>query len=257
MVQDACMLNLEINGAIATVLMSRPPVNAINGAFVADFNAALSEIEGTKPTLVILRSDQKSFCAGADLAQVSEYLSAADGTCRLIEYVQSLHALFNRIEALSAVTLAVIEGPALGGGVELALACDLRVASMKAKIGLPEARIGMIPGAGGTQLLPRLCGPGVASRLILGGEMIDGTEARRLGVVQWAEDPASVGDRVDEIKTRVAGLSRQALAASKECIAAWSDPGKDGFALEIEVPRKLLKTEDARKRIKAFLEGVR
>ncbi|MFZ8239034.1 enoyl-CoA hydratase/isomerase family protein, partial [Staphylococcus aureus] len=86
------------------------------------------------------------------------------------------HALFNRLEALEAVTLAVVDGPALGGGLELALSCDLRVASMRAKLGLPEARVGMIPGAGGTQRLPRLCGPGVAARLILGGEIVDGAE---------------------------------------------------------------------------------
>jgi enoyl-CoA hydratase/carnithine racemase len=204
-----------------------------------------------------VRSDQKCFSAGADLALVATHFSSAHGVDRMVEYVKSLHALFNRIEKLKMVTLAVIEGPALGGGLELALACDLRVASRKAKLGLPEARIGMIPGAGGTQRLTRLCGPGVSSRLILGGEMIDGTEAARLGVVQWLEDATAVGGCVDEVVGRVAGLSRPALAISKACIAAWSDPDLDGFALEIEAPRQTMKTDEARQRIAAFLAGSR
>jgi enoyl-CoA hydratase len=251
------VIDLTFNSSIATVLMSRSPVNAINRDFLARFNIILSEIESEKPTLVIVRSDRKCFCAGADLTQVSDYFTSPDGLDRMVEYVRSLHALFDRIEALEAVTLAVIEGPALGGGLELALACDLRVASASAKIGLPEARIGMIPGAGGTQRLTRLCGPGIASRLILGAEMINGTQAAHLGVVQWVEQPAEVGDRVDEVATRIAKLSRQALVTSKECIASWSDPRIDGFALEIEAPRKIMKTKEARDRIKAFLDGAR
>jgi len=251
------MINLEISGAIATVLMSRPPVNAIDNAFVAEFHTALSEIEKTSPTVLVVRSDQKCFCAGADLTQVMEYFTTSDGLDRMIEYVKSLHALFNRIEALEAVTLAAIDGPALGGGLELALSCDLRVASTKAKIGLPEARIGMIPGAGGTQRLTRLCGPGVASRLILGGAIIDGTEALRLGVVQWVEDASRLHSRVDEIAGNVGALSRDALSASKKCIAAWFDPGIDGFALEIDAPRQIMKTEEARKRVEAFFGGGR
>jgi enoyl-CoA hydratase len=251
------VIDLSISDSVATVLMRRPPVNAIDGAFLERFNAVLDEIEHKKSQFVIVSSDQKCFCAGADLTQVSDYFTASDGVDRMVEYVRSLHALFDRIEALDAVTLAAIEGPALGGGLELALACDLRVASTTAKIGLPEARIGMIPGAGGTQRLTRLCGPGVASRLILGAEMINGIEAARLGLVQWVEVPTEVSGRVAEVAARVARLSGQALAASKKCIAAWSAPQIDGFALEIEAPRHIMKTEEARNRIKAFLEGAR
>jgi enoyl-CoA hydratase/carnithine racemase len=160
--------------------------------------------------------------------------------------------LFDRLESLEAVTLAVIDGPALGGGLELALSCDLRIASTRSKIGLPEARVGMIPGAGGTQRLPRLCGPGVASRLILGGEIVDGAEAARLGVVQWSATAQDLEARVLEITTRVADLSRPALVASKDCIAAWSDPDADGYARELEKPRTLMNTREARTRVESF-----
>jgi enoyl-CoA hydratase/carnithine racemase len=110
----------------------------------------------------------------------------------------------------------------------------------------------MIPGAGGTQRLTRLCGPGVSSRLILGGEIVDGAEAARLGVVQWSADARDLEARVDEIVARIADLSRPALIASKDCIAAWFDPAADGYARELEKPRTLMKTAEARARIQGF-----
>lgn len=246
------MIRVEHSGATATMLMSRPPVNAIDPAFVSALSIALDEVDQVKPTVLVVRSDQKCFCAGADLTQIRGYFTAPDGVEKMIEYVKSLHAVFDRLEALQAVTFAVIDGPALGGGLELALACDLRIASTRARLGLPEARVGMIPGAGGTQRLTRLCGPGVSSRLILGGEIVDGAEAARLGIVQWSTDAAELDIRVGEIVTRVAGLSRGALIASKDCIAAWFDPAVDGYAREIEKPRHIMRTEEARKRVDAF-----
>ena len=245
------MIRSEYAGAVATLTLSRPPVNAIDPEFVTRLHAALDEVDQRAPTLVVIRSDRKCFSAGADLALIHGYF-APGGTAGMVAYVKTLHALFNRLEALAAATLAVIDGPALGGGLELALSCDLRIASTRAKIGLPEARVGMIPGAGGTQRLPRLCGPGVAARLILGGEVIDGAEAARLGVVQWAVDASELDARVEEIATRIAGLSRPALLASKDCLAAWADPLVDGYARELEKPAGLMATEEARSRIERF-----
>ncbi|QRG09028.1 enoyl-CoA hydratase/isomerase family protein [Xanthobacter dioxanivorans] len=143
------MIRTEREGAVATLTLSRPPVNAIDPAFVDALEAALDTVEAMQPTLVVIRSNQKCFCAGADLALIRSFFDGADGTGRMVAYVRTLHAVFNRLEALPAVTLAVIDGPALGGGLELALACDLRIATTRAKLGLPEARVGMIPGAGG------------------------------------------------------------------------------------------------------------
>ncbi|MGD0183848.1 MAG: enoyl-CoA hydratase/isomerase family protein [Roseiarcus sp.] len=246
------MIRTEQKGAAATLVMSRPPVNAIDPAFVAAFNRALDDIEAARPTAVVIRSDQKCFSAGADLSLIRSFFDAPDGVEAMVAYVGTLHALFARLEALEAVTLGAIDGPALGGGLELALCCDLRIASTRAKIGLPETRVGMIPGAGGTQRLTRLCGPGVSSRLILGGEIVDGVEAARLGVVQWSAEARDFDARIGEITARVAGLSRPALVASKDCIAAWFDPHADGYARELEKPRMLMKTKEARTRIEGF-----
>lgn len=246
------MIRTEREGAVATLTLSRPPVNAIDPAFVSALEGALDAVEAMRPTLVVIRSDRKCFCAGADLGLIRGFFDAADGTERMVAYVRTLHAVFDRLEALPAVTLAVIDGPALGGGLELALACDLRIASTRARLGLPEAQVGMIPGAGGTQRLTRLCGPGVSSRLILGGEVLGGADAARLGIVQWAAETGELETRVAEISDRISGLSRQALAASKDCIAAWSDPQVDGFAREIEKPLEIMPTREARERVERF-----
>ena len=246
------MINVTTHGGIATIAMSRPPVNAIDHAFITALNGALDQIDKAKPTAVVIKSDQKCFSAGADLALIQGYFSKPTGTAEMVDYVKALHAVYNRLEKLEAVTIAAIAGPALGGGLELALSCDMRIATTTAKIGLPEARIGMIPGAGGTQRLPRLVGPGVAARMILGGEVIDGTEAARLGVVQWVVAPADLDTKVAEVSERVAGLARPALVSCKACMAAYFDPAKDGFAFEIDQPLTLMETTEARERIAAF-----
>lgn len=249
------MIKTRHDGAITTIVMSRPPVNAIDPAFVTRFHQVLDEVERASPTLIIVRSDQKCFCAGADLALIRGYFEQANGIEEMLAYVKTLHVLFDRIEAFPAVTLACIAGPALGGGLELALSCDLRIATRGAKLGLPEARVGMIPGAGGTQRLTRLCGSGVSSRLILGGEVVDGAEAERLGIVQWFAEEADFDALIERTAQRVAGLSRPALIESKDCILASLDPAIDGFARELEKPLVLMKTEEARLRITQFFSS--
>jgi enoyl-CoA hydratase/carnithine racemase len=168
-------------------------------------------------------------------------------------FVAAIQRLFARIERLPQVTLAEISGSALGGGLELALACDLRVAATTAKLGLPELQLGLIPGAGGTQRLTRLCGRAVAARLILGAETIDGVAARSLGLVQWAVPPAELQAYAAATARRVAALPRAALAAGKACIAAAGEPGRGGYADELEATRRLLGEIETRRRVNAFL----
>lgn len=251
------MISFSQTGAIGTVTLSRPPVNAMNPDFITGFDAALDQAEAANLTALVIRSDQRAFCAGADLGLIQSLFTRPDGTGEMVAYVRELHRIFNRLEGFAGVTLAVINGAALGGGLELALSCDLRIAASTAKLGLPEARVGMIPGAGGTQRLTRLAGPGVAARLILGCEIVDGTEAERLGIVQWVADPALLDTRAHELADRIANLARPALLASKDCMAAWFDPATDGFARELEKPWTLMKTPEAQSRIAAFFAGAR
>ncbi|KAB2854684.1 MAG: enoyl-CoA hydratase/isomerase family protein [Bauldia sp.] len=212
------MIRFTAAGTVGTVTLDRPPVNAIDPAFVTAFHEALDAAWNAAPTVLVIRSTQKCFCAGADLSLIAGFFDAPDGIALMEDYVRSLHALFDRLEAFPAVTLAVIDGPALGG----------------------------------TQRLTRLCGPGVSARLILGGEVVDVDEAERLGIVQWAVEADALGAFVADTAVRAGGLSRQALLASKDCIAAWHDPQIDGFAREIEKPRELMPTQEARGRVLGF-----
>jgi enoyl-CoA hydratase len=220
------MFQFNTNDAVTTLTLSRPPVNAISEEWVRGFDAELDELAGGPPCTVLhIRSEQKVFCAGADLKEMRGRMDMADGPDRMYAYVAGIQRLYARIERLPQVTLAEIGGAAMGGGFELALACDLRIAAAEAKLGLPEARLGLIPGAGGTQRLTRLCGPAVANRVILAAEILDGVTAAELGMVHWAVPRAELAERAAEIARGIASLPAAALAASKACIAAACQPG--------------------------------
>src|SRR5450755_513264 len=164
--------------AVTTLTLSHPPLNAISEEWVRSFEAKLDELaRGPRFTVLHIRSEQKVFCAGADLKEVRARMDAADGPDRMYVYVAGIQRLYARIEQLPQVVLAEIGGAAMGGGLELALACDLRIAAAEVKLGLPEARLGLLPGGGGTQRLTRLCGAALAARLILGAEILDGMAA--------------------------------------------------------------------------------
>ena len=251
------MIALTVADAVATLTLSRPPVNAISEEWLRQFEQQLDALAVRRDWKVLhIRSDQKVFCAGADLVEVRQRMGAPDGPDEMYAYVAGIQRLYARIEALPQVTLAEIGGAAMGGGLELALACDLRIAAMQARLGLPEVQLGLIPGAGGTQRLTRLCGRPLAARLILGAETLDGTAACELGIVQWAVPGAELPRRATEIAQRVAGLPAAALRASKACIAAAGEPGRGGYVDEIEATRRLLTDAETYERVTAFLASA-
>jgi len=228
------MINLSSADRIVTMTLSRPPVNAINTEWLALLDHGLDELAARADWHVLhLRSDQKVFCAGADLSEIRERFGAEDGPDQML----------------------AIGGAAMGGGLELALACDLRIVAAEAKLGLPEARLGLIPGGGGTQRLARLCGRAVASRLILGAEVIDGEMSAALGIAHWSVPRAELPGRAAEVARRLAELPAAALAACKQCIAAAGEPGRGGYSDELEHTRRLLTNPDTQRRVEAFLSG--
>ena len=165
--------------------------------------------------------------------------------------------LFQRISDLPQVSLAEIGGAAMGGGYELALGCDLRIAANEAKLGLPEPGLGLLPGGGGTQRLTWIAGPAVAARIILTAEAVDGKTARELGMVQWAVPRADLEAEARKLAQKVAGLHPLSLAACKVCIRLARDPERNGFAAETEWTGRLLATEETQKRVADFLAGAR
>ncbi len=250
------MINLEIEGGVATATLYRAPVNAINEEWIDRLGEILDDIDG-RPDLSVLhfRSSERTFCAGADLSLMSSRFETEEGRKLMVAFVRRLQAVYARVEAMPVVSIAEIGGAAMGGGLELALSCDLRVAANGAKLGLPEAQLGLLPGAGGTQRLTRLCGDAVSRRLILGGETITGEVAAELGVVQWAVTADDLATFAADQVARISAIPREAVKYSKLCIEAALEPDADGFEVEVDGTGKLFAHPETQAMVKAFLAG--
>ena len=244
----------ELSGSVLVATLARPPVNALDDELIAQLDAVVDRAAAVARIVVLhIRSAQTTFCAGADLVLMQACLRSPEGSEAMIELVRRMQRLFARLETAPVVTVAEIDGAALGGGLELALACDLRVAAAEARLGFPEVRLGLLPAAGGTQRLTRLCGPGVAKRLIMGGEVVSGDEALRLQIVQWVRPRAQLAGWTEDMAARFATLPKPALGAIKRCIAAQGDPVRDGWAEEIAETRALYEHPETRRRVSEFL----
>jgi len=248
------VIKLTINTHVATVVFDRPPVNAIDHSWVEDMNQILDQVEAKQDIAVLhIRSAHKTFCAGADLALMRELVDTPEGCDAMVELIRKVQNVLDRLERIGVISVAEIAGAALGGGFEIALACDLRAAATTAKIGLPEASLGLLPGAGGTQRLPRVCGDAIARRIILGAEVITGEEAAKHGMVHWAIPGEQLTRWTQDLVTRLGLLPRQALAACKRCLEANYDESTDGFALELQETRELYGDADTQRRLQEFL----
>jgi enoyl-CoA hydratase len=253
----ASLISLTIDAGVATATLARPPVNAIDDDWIARLAEVVQAAEAARGARVLLiRSSERIFSAGADLALMRSRFDSESGRAQMVAFVREMQRAYARVESSPVVSIAEIGGAAMGGGLELALACDFRVASAEAKLGLPEARLGLLPGAGGTQRLTRICGEAVAKRLILGAEVVDGTEAARLGIVQWAVPAGELICRAQRLAADLAALPAESLAACKRCIGAAAGGG-DGYALELEATGTLLASADTQARVRAFLEKRR
>jgi enoyl-CoA hydratase len=236
---------------VAILTLQRPEKrNAIGLAMVREMHDALGRLERDPRAgaLVITGAGGKVFAAGADIAELRE--RTADDAARGIN-----QALFTRIENLPLPSVAAVCGYALGGGCELALACDLRVAGTSARFGQPETGLGILPGAGGTQRLPRLIGLGRAKEIILTGRMVDAVEAERIGLVNRVVEDALVAEEARALAALMASKGRAAQSLAKAALNAGSRSGSAaGMAFEVAAQGVLFESEDKRARMTAFLE---
>ncbi len=201
-----------------------------------------------------IRSALRIFSAGADIKEMREQFSSPEGLQSLVDAVPEYQRLFARVEALPRITIAEIGGAAMGGGFELALACDMRVVSDEARMGLPEIRIGLLAGAGGTQRLTRLCGRATALRILGGAEMIDGKTALGLGIAQWSFPQGELVQAAADIARLYARQSRLASSLTKQCVMAALEPrSNDGFALEYTGSQQLLGSSETQDLVRKFL----
>ena len=248
------MFDTNVQGATLTVTMDRGPVNAINDDWIDALHGLLDRHEaGPEVRVLRFRSRLKVFSAGAEIDFLVERLSTPAGIDAMIGTLRKMQAVYDRIERSPLVSVAEINGAALGGGFELALACDLRVAAETATVGLPEARLALLPGAGGSQRLTKLCGPANARRLILGAEAVAGAEALRLGLVHWVYPAGELAARTDEIVRGLEALPKHVLDANKRCILAAQERDANGSELEAEMTRQLYEHPESMRRLRDFL----
>lgn len=248
------LISLEL-GVVAHLELVNPPMNLVTRELLDGLDAALARLEGAAPgdvrAVVVTGSGERSFSAGSDVkgfeAQARRGPAGRDAF-ELEERVSS------RLAALPMPTIAAIEGNALGGGLELALCCDLRICSERAKLGMPEVRLAVTPGSGGTQRLPRIVGAAHAKDLILTGRVIDAAQAARMGLVTEVVPAGRARARADEIAAEIALRGPLAVREAKRLIEAATDMElADGVAAEVDASLRIFATDDLLEGATAFL----
>lgn len=238
---------------LAWILLNKPKVNAIDSEMLDLLEAALEELESNEEVhCILLRgAGDRAFSAGADVSWLST-LSAEEAKTQVSE---KGHRVFTKIRKIPKPVIAVVNGYALGGGCELALACDLRIASEKARFSQPEINLGLIPGWGGTQLLPKIVGPTRAKEMILLGEMIDAHEAHKMGLVNRVVPPEKLDEEAVKLAEALASGPPKALEEAKRLVNLSLDtPLEEGLKKEAEGFSRLFSTEDFREGVVAFKE---
>jgi enoyl-CoA hydratase len=243
---------LSKKGPVAYVTINREKAyNALNSAIMEGLEKIFLELEHDEEVtvVVITGAGQKAFVSGADVREIKE---AGDTRTDLIKKGQEV---FSKIRNSSKVVIAAVNGYALGGGCELAMSCDIRIASDNAKFGLTEAKLGLMPSYGGTQLLPRLVGMGAAKYLIFSGEMITAQEAHRLGLVEKVCTNENLMQEVDELAKKISSNGRFAVKACKRAMNVGAQVSlDDALRLELEIYDKVARSADAEQGMMAFLE---
>lgn len=243
---------LEKKGHIAHLILNRPEVyNAISEQMIAELRQAIGALGRDESVrVVIITGAGKAFQAGADIAELGRM-----DPIQILRWNQGIVENFNALEEMKQPVIAAINGFALGGGLELALACTLRIASEKARMGLPEVKIGIIPGAGGTQRLPRLIGKGSAAEIVLTGEMIDAQTAHRIGLVNRVVPHEELMNAAEELANKIIANGPIAVSLAKDAMQVG-----EGLPLHaaIQYAQKncitCFATEDMKEGTRAFLE---
>ena len=247
--------NIQVskNGGITTVTINRPKkLNALNKATIQELHDAFAAIEadGSTRVIILTGSGDKAFVAGADISEFADF-DVAEGA-NLAKQGQAL--LFDFVENLSTPVIAAINGFALGGGLELAMASHFRIASDNAKMGLPEVSLGVIPGYGGTQRLPQLVGKGKAMEMVMTAGMISAEEALQYRLVNYVVPQEELLPLAEKIAGKIIRNSGLAIASAMKAINANFKDGVNGFSVEIQQFGNCFGTKDFEEGTTAFLE---
>jgi enoyl-CoA hydratase/carnithine racemase len=243
---------LTISHHVARITLHNPPANVLNPSVLKELERVLSEVEQDEYIrAVIVTGSGRFFCAGADINELAHLTTVHSGS----EFAVRGQSLLNRIERLDKPVLAAINGTCVGGGLELALACHIRLAATGAMMGLPEIKLGLIPGFGGTQRLPRIVGTSKAAEMILTGESLTAEDALRIGLVSRVVLPQELMAQAEAIAALIAARGKTAVEAALHAIRGGLDiPLAEGLAREAELFGRLCVTPDKQEAVQAFLE---
>jgi enoyl-CoA hydratase/carnithine racemase len=246
------LVAVDIDQAVATLRLNRPPMNALNSAIQAELAGAAAQVDGDpRVRAVVLYGGEKLFAAGADIKEMADVSYA-----RMAADSRRLQSALNVVASISKPVVAAVTGYALGGGLELALCADFRVLGESARVGQPEILLGLIPGAGGTQRLPRLIGPARAKDLIFSGRFVSAAEALAIGLADQVVPDAEVYQAACALAARYAAGPPIALAAAKHAIdAGLGTDLQTGLEIERLGFAGLFATDDARGGIRSFVEN--
>ncbi len=245
-------VRLEVDGGVGTIRLDRPPMNALNKQVQEEIRAAALEAAASAEVrAVIVYGGQKVFAAGADIKEMAD-MSYVDMADRAVQ----LSSAFTAVAEIPKPTVAAVTGYALGGGLELALCCDRRIAGDNAKVGQPEILLGIIPGAGGTQRLARLIGPSKAKDIVYTGRFVEAGEALSLGLVDEVVAPDDVYEAARRWAGQFVNGPARALAAAKAAIDIGLDSSlADGLKVETQIFAALFATEDQTTGMRSFIEN--
>jgi enoyl-CoA hydratase/carnithine racemase len=239
-------------GTVTLLRLNNPPLNLVTLDLTRQLDDALAAIEADTGVraVVVTGTGDRAFCAGSDVKEF-ESLRGRVGEGKLILE----KSVYMRLARLPVPTIAAMQADALGGGLELALCCDLRVADENAKVGLPEVRLGVMPGSGGTQLLPRVVGLAKAKELILTGEIIDSAEAERIGLVNRVVPAGTALEVAIGLAETIASRGPVAVQEAKRVLDVGADLSLDeGLAIELEASERIFSSEDMLEGARAFFE---
>jgi enoyl-CoA hydratase len=247
-------VSTEQDGTVAIITIDHPPLNALSAQLLDELETEIERLDADEGAraIVIRGAGERAFVAGADISEFPDLSESADGDGGSARGIQALGL---RMDAAATPFVAAIHGYCLGGGLELAMACDVRVASEDAQLGQPEVKLGLIPGGGGTQRLPRLVGHGRAMLMNLGGEFVDAPTAYEWGLVERVVPRDELGDAALGIARTFAERSPHAIAVMRELARTTRDlPLAEGLRREADGFARCLRSEDGHEGVAAFLE---
>lgn len=249
--KEYATLKVTVEDKIAQVVLSSPPVNTLTPELINDIEAAFDELAAAEDVRAVILSSAfpKVFVAGADI-KAFQFMGAEEN----MAVSRRGGEVYNKVENFPAPVICVVEGVAFGGGLELALACDIRIFGEKAKVGLPEVSLGITPGYGGSQRLPHIVGEGQAKRMIYTGATVRADEAYRIGLAQQVVPMGEGVNAALEMAKTIANHAPLAVAAVKRCIHASRGDREAGMAYETEMAGYTFTTEDKVEGMTAFIE---